>query len=93
MRIAKKFFISGRVQGVGYRSFAEEWGNRLGLVGYIKNLADGRVEAYAVGNPERLHDFKGHLEEGPAAASVNGIEESELDVDSTYKSFHAEGGW
>ncbi len=93
MKIAKKFLISGRVQGVGYRWFAEEWGNGLGLAGYVKNRADGRVEAYAVGVPERLRVYKAHLEEGPAGARVTGIEESESDVDSTYKSFRIEGSW
>ena len=47
-RIAKRFFASGLVQGVGYRFFARRAAERLGVAGYAKNLRDGRVEVYAV---------------------------------------------
>ena len=66
MIIAKKFLVSGRVQGVGFRWFVEDWANRLRLRGYVRNLHDGRVEAYAVGDPDALEIFKGRLQEGAA---------------------------
>ncbi len=49
-KIAKKFLITGRVQGVGYRYFAERWASQLGICGYVKNLWDGNVEVYAIGD-------------------------------------------
>ena len=49
-KLARKFIVSGRVQGVGYRFFAERCANRLGVSGYVKNCWDGTVEVYAVGD-------------------------------------------
>ena len=46
MKVAKKYVVSGRVQGVGYRFFAERVAQELGMGGYVKNLWDGRVEVY-----------------------------------------------
>jgi hypothetical protein len=46
---AKRFFVSGMVQGVGFRFFAERTAASLGVGGYVKNLFDGRVEVYAIG--------------------------------------------
>ena len=46
---ARRWFIRGRVQGVGYRNFAQRAAVELGLTGYARNLDDGRVEVYAVG--------------------------------------------
>jgi acylphosphatase len=92
-KTARKYLISGRVQGVGYRFFAEEHAVRLGLGGYVKNLWDGNVEVYAIGDESRLEEFKRHLAEGPRSARVTGIEESEQPVNNRYTSFVVEGGW
>ena len=43
-KIAKKFLITGRAQGVGFRFFADRWASQLGICGYVKNLWDGNVE-------------------------------------------------
>lgn len=74
---ARRYFISGRVQGVGYRYFAEREANELGLAGYARNLADGRVEVYAIGPAGKLSDFAGRLRMGPLMADVHGVEEIE----------------
>jgi acylphosphatase len=74
---ARRWFISGRVQGVGYRYFAQKSASALGLRGYARNLDDGRVEVYAVGAPEDLSAFSGRLREGPRYAEVRGVEEQE----------------
>ncbi len=92
-KIAKKFVISGRVQGVGYRFFAERWANQLGISGYVKNLWDGTVEAYAIGDPVSLEEFKLRLAEGPRSARVTGIRESDEAMDRRYLRFMIEGGW
>ena len=46
---ARRWFVRGRVQGVGYRYFAQHAASSLGLAGYARNLDDGRVEVYAAG--------------------------------------------
>lgn len=85
--IARRYLISGRVQGVGYRFFAEREANRLGVRGYVRNRADGRVEAYGVGHPGVLVAFKQRLAEGPYSAIVRDVEESDEPVDSRYGRF------
>src|SRR5438132_524586 len=67
---AKKYTISGRVQGVGFRFFAERWANQLGIRGYVKNCWEGTVEVYAIGDEISLEEFKRQLAEGPRSASV-----------------------
>ena len=92
-KTAKKFVISGRVQGVGYRFFAEQWAERLGIAGYVKNLWDGTVEVYAIADPVTLEEYKRRLAEGPQMARVTGVRESEEAVDKRYHYFMIEGGW
>ncbi len=72
---ARRFLVSGRVQGVGYRWFAVLAANRLGIHGYARNLADGRVEVYALGPPEQLAALRAELETGPRASRVTGVHE------------------
>lgn len=85
--------ISGRVQGVGYRFFVERWANQLGLPGYVKNLWDGNVEVYAIGDEVTLEEFRRHLSEGPRGAHVTGVEEFEEAVKNRYTRFVIEGEW
>ena len=91
--IAKKFLVTGRVQGVGYRYFAERWASQLGICGYVKNLWDGNVEVYAIGTPLALEELKRQLAEGPRSARVAAIDESDEQVDKRYNRFIIEGGW
>jgi acylphosphatase len=93
MKLARKYSISGRVQGVGFRFFAERVANQLGIRGYVKNLWDGSVEVYAIGDENSLEKFKRHLAEGPRSARVSNIEESEEPVRKEYTDFMIEGGW
>lgn len=85
--LARKYWISGRVQGVGFRFFAEREAKSLGLRGYVRNLADGRVEAYAIGDKQSLKQFKRLLDEGPGSAHVTHVEEFEEPLDERYTSF------
>ncbi|TFU18170.1 acylphosphatase [Thermus tengchongensis] len=66
--------VKGRVQGVGYRAFAQKKVLELGLSGYAENLPDGRVEVVAEGPKEDLLVFLRHLQEGPRLARVEGVE-------------------
>lgn len=78
--------MSGRVQGVGYRFFAQRAAERLGLVGYAKNLRDGRVEVYAVGPAESLEVLRARLGQGPQTAHVSGVIVEETRVDARFAS-------
>lgn len=66
--------VRGRVQGVGYRFFAERWANQLGVTGYAKNLWNGDVEVVGQTDKATLETFITKLREGPRAAIVNDIE-------------------
>ena len=87
--IARRYFICGRVQGVGFRYFAERAAAQLGIGGYARNLDDGRVEVYAVGTSEQLSELAGLLWKGPRFADVRGVEEQEAAVQQ-YDTFHIE---
>ncbi|MBD0325562.1 MAG: acylphosphatase [Pyrinomonadaceae bacterium] len=88
--IARKFLISGEVQGVGYRFFAQRAAARHQVVGYVRNLQDGRVEALAEGESASVEAFLHDLATGPAWASVANVEEINLEPTGTYSSFRIE---
>jgi acylphosphatase len=77
MRRARRYVISGRVQGVGFRFFSEAAARREGLHGWVRNLADGRVEIEAEGDAEALERFERHIRHGPAGARVKNVEINE----------------
>jgi acylphosphatase len=81
---ARRYFVSGIVQGVGFRYFAQRAAERLHLSGYTKNLPDGRVEVYAIGTAEQLAKLRSILERGPWGASVSEVKEEDAPVDSNY---------
>ena len=91
--MAKKYRISGRVQGVGFRYFAERAAARLSLGGYVRNCSDGTVEVYAIGDAAALEAFKLQLAEGPRSARVVAVDESDEAVNERYDIFMIEGGW
>lgn len=66
-----RVFAGGRVQGVAYRFYAEKYAVRLGLTGWVKNLADGRVEIVAEGAASEIESFLERLKEGPSLARVD----------------------
>ena len=90
MVVARKFIISGVVQGVGYRFFAQRAAARHQVTGYVKNLDDGRVEAVAEANEKAVEDFKHDLAAGPAYSSVEYVEEIVLEPTGLYSSFRIE---
>jgi acylphosphatase len=89
-KIARKIFISGEVQGVGYRFFAQRAAARHQVVGYVKNLDDGRVEALAEGPAQQVEEFKHELATGPRFSAVTHIEEINLDPTGLFSSFRIE---
>jgi acylphosphatase len=76
-RAAKRWFVSGRVQGVGFRYFVQSKANDLSLSGWTRNLDDGRVEVYATGTPKQLSDLAAALHIGPHMADVRSVQEME----------------
>lgn len=65
--------VSGRVQGVGYRYYAAHVATEMGIVGTVRNLSDGGVEAVAEAEEASLHEFLKALRHGPHAAEVTEI--------------------
>jgi acylphosphatase len=73
MRIARRFVISGRVQGVGFRWFTKDVAVREGLTGWVRNLPDGRVEALAEGETAAVARLEQALHGGPPGARVHTV--------------------
>jgi acylphosphatase len=70
MIVARRFLIGGQVQGVGFRMFAGARAAAEGVHGYIRNLADGRVEALVEGDEESVDRIEMALRRGPSGANV-----------------------
>jgi acylphosphatase len=79
-KTGRRYHISGRVQGVGYRFFVFDAAQRHGIRGYTRNLLDGRVEVYAVGTDAQLQALLADLQRGPRLAQVEAISESEAEL-------------
>ena len=88
--IARKFYIRGLVQGVGYRFFAQRAAARHQVRGYVRNLDDGRVEALAQGSQASVDAFRDDLTAGPTYSNVQDIEEIVLEPSKSYSTFRIE---
>lgn len=80
-------YVSGRVQGVTYRQSCRQVARSLGLVGWVRNLSDGRVEVWAQGDPEACDRLVDWLWQGPPAAQVTGVETDSVAPDVTLRDF------
>jgi acylphosphatase len=78
--IARRYLVSGRVQGVGFRYLVESEAQRLGIVGFVRNLDDGRVEVHAQGSGKQLADLEGALRKGPRMSDVRSVETVEIAI-------------
>ena len=90
MRVARRYLVSGEVQGVGFRFFTQRVAARHQVVGYVRNLPDGRVEAHAEGTPESIEGFKHDLAAGPQHARIEQVEEVSVEPTGQYPSFRIE---
>jgi acylphosphatase len=88
---ARRFLVRGRVQGVGFRWFVEREAHILQIAGWVRNNHDGSVEVLAMGTREQLAGLRERLQEGPRAARVDDVEESEADVVAGVSSFQVRG--
>lgn len=88
--IARKFYVSGRVQGVGFRYFVQRVAARHQVLGYVRNLDDGRVETFAQGTARSVEEFKQDINAGPEYARVDHLEEIVLEPNAEFSSFRIE---
>jgi acylphosphatase len=87
MRIARRFLIGGRVQGVGFRYFAQDVAAREGVTGFIRNLPDGRVEALVEGEAESVGRVERALRSGPRGARVEQVYVDDEEASGAYVTF------
>lgn len=91
--IAKRLVIAGRVQGVGFRQWMTTRAAALGLCGWVRNRADGTVEALIAGDSDAVEELARACRRGPRAAEVSSITE-ELTEPPMGPGFHAlPTGW
>ena len=70
---ARRAVVSGRVQGVGFRFFAERSAKKAGVVGWVRNLPDGRVETVVEGSDDAVERYLGDLRRGPLGSRVTDV--------------------
>ena len=82
-------FVSGRVQGVGFRYFVTRCARAAGIGGFVRNLSDGRVEFRLQGAPEAVDRVLAQIYQGPAHARVDGVERMDPRDDRVFTEFGA----
>ncbi|MGD0101695.1 MAG: acylphosphatase [Acidobacteriota bacterium] len=88
---AKQITVHGRVQGVGFRYFAQHVGSRLGLEGNVRNRPDSTVEIVVEGNEKKIAEFIKLVEKGPSLAWVQRVDVVDISAQGTFGSFLIEG--
>jgi acylphosphatase len=78
--VARRFVVSGKVQGVFFRASTAKIAEPLGVRGFARNLPDGSVEVLALGDAESLATLAGWLRQGPPLARVDDVTEQEHDA-------------
>ena len=87
MRVARRLLIGGRVQGVGFRWFAHDAAMRAGVTGWVRNLPDGRVEAWIEGETAAVDHVEAALRSGPRGARVETVSADSEDPTGTHTGF------
>ena len=82
---AKRYFVSGSVQGVGFRYFAQDAAEKLHVSGFVRNLRDGRVEVFAMATAKQHEELRTMLERGPRFSRVSGVQEELSTPDPLYE--------
>jgi acylphosphatase len=86
-KVRKHIFISGRVQGVGFRAFTRQNAQQLGVNGWVKNLYDGRVETVIEGDKSTVKQLESKLKKGSRFANVDDIEVKNESYQGDFSSF------
>lgn len=88
--VARRAVVSGRVQGVGFRFFAERAAREAGIVGWVRNRPDGTVETVAEGEPEAVARYFDRLRAGPGGSRVASLVDEEVEI-RQYRFFEITG--
>lgn len=88
--IARRFLVRGLVQGVGFRYFVQRSAAKHQVKGYVRNLPDGSVEAFAQGGERSVNGFRDDLTAGPRFSRVDDVEELVVEPDEAYGTFRIE---
>lgn len=75
------FLVKGKVQGVGFRAFVRGAANRCGIVGWVRNLSDGRVEGIAIGEQDQLKEFEKRVSKGAPPSQVDDFQSRSRPLD------------
>ncbi|MHA1580763.1 MAG: acylphosphatase [Candidatus Freyarchaeota archaeon] len=87
MKVRAHVYVSGRVQGVFFRSYTKDEADSRGVTGWVRNLSDGRVEAVFEGEKEKVEEMIQFCKRGPPAARVSGVEVTFEDYTGEFKKF------
>ena len=87
MRVARRMVVAGRVQGVGFRDFAQRAAVREGVTGWAQNLPDGRVEVLMVGDEESVTRVERAIRSGPPASRIERVDVEPEDAPAALKGF------
>jgi acylphosphatase len=79
---ARRAIVRGRVQGVGFRYFAERAARELGVRGWVRNRPDGTVETLAEGEADAVDRYLDRLRQGPIGSRVDAVEVAEAELGS-----------
>ncbi|MCF8009361.1 MAG: acylphosphatase [Halanaerobiales bacterium] len=83
----KHIYVSGRVQGVGFRASTQQKAQMIGVTGWVKNLKDGRVEVVIEGSKKKVQKMLDYLNKGPRFANVNSLNISDQKPSDHYNRF------
>jgi acylphosphatase len=87
MKARARIFVSGRVQGVFFRDHTQKWASSLTLTGWVRNIRDGRVEALAEGDKEKIDELISKLNKGPPLSQVENVDVNWEEFKGEFKDF------
>lgn len=82
--VARRYVVTGRVQGVGYRNFVEHLAGKINIYGYVRNRRDGSVEVLGIGTADDLQKLRRGLEKGPMMSRVDDVSEEPGQIEVRY---------
>ena len=91
--MTRRYIITGRVQGVGFRWYVEKEAHAIGIGGWVRNTEDGAVEVLASGSADQLARLLKAMQQGPRASRVDEVQEFEAEQQPAETSFRIEGAW